>query len=73
MRKLPRLTAKKTIRALNKAGFYHVDQKGSHVKLKNNGRRVIVPFHAGKIIPPKTFKAIIHDAGLTIEQFVDLL
>ena len=73
MQKLPRLTAKETIRALNKAGFYPVSQKGNHIKLRNNGRRIIVPFHKGKIIPPKTLKAIIHDSGLTIEQFVDLL
>ena len=73
MQKLPRLTAKEIIRALNKAGFHSVGQKGSHIKLRNNGRRTIVPFHAGKIIPPKTFKGIIKDSGLTIEEFVNFL
>jgi predicted RNA binding protein YcfA (HicA-like mRNA interferase family) len=73
MQKRPRLTAKETIRALNKAGFYSVSQKGSHVKLKNDNRRIIVPFHAGKIIPPKTFKGIIKDSGLTIEEFIKFI
>jgi len=73
MQKLPRLTAKEIIRALNKAGFCSVSQKGSHIKLKNNNRRVIVPFHAGKIIPPKTFKAIIKDSGLSMEEFINLI
>jgi predicted RNA binding protein YcfA (HicA-like mRNA interferase family) len=73
MQKLPRLTAKEIIRALNKAGFYSISQKDSHIKLKNNSRRIIVPFHKGKIIPPKTFKGIIKDSGLTLEEFVNLL
>ncbi|MCL1474379.1 type II toxin-antitoxin system HicA family toxin [Argonema antarcticum A004/B2] len=37
------------------------------------GRRVTVPFHSGKILHPKILKSILNDAGLTVEEFVQLL
>ena len=65
------LPAKRVIRKLKKAGFYERHQRGSHVSLKNpkTGRIVVVPMH-GKDIPLATLREIvIHQAGLTIEEF----
>ncbi len=72
--KLPRITAKDTIRALERAGFLFSRQSGSHKIYKNDERkRATVPFHSGKILHPKTLKSILRDAALTIEEFRKLL
>jgi len=54
--KLPRVTADETIKALDKAGFFFARQSGSHKIYKNKeGKRTTVPYHAGKILHPKTY------------------
>jgi len=56
--KLPRLTAEKAENLLLQSGFQHVHTKGSHrIYLKNN-KRIILPFHSGKILHPKIVKHI---------------
>ena len=73
-KKLPRLTAENTIRALERAGFSMSRQSGSHKIYKNKeGRRVTVPYHSGKILHPKVLKRILRDADLTAEEFNNLL
>lgn len=72
--KLPRVTAAGIIRALERAGFFLSRQSGSHKIFKDmEGKRVTVPYHAGKIIHPKILKSILRDASLTIEGLKDLL
>ena len=72
--RLPRATASEAIRVLERAGFTLVRQSGSHKIYKNAaGRRTTVPFHAGEILHPKTLRSILRDAGLSVEEFVDLL
>ncbi len=53
----------KLIRLLKKHGFEVVSIKGSHHKLRNNGRTVIVP-HPKKDLPIGTVKSIYRQAGL---------
>lgn len=68
---------REVIRALSKLGFYAVNQKGSHVKLrkKSDGKviTVIVPVHANKPVKRTLLRKIIKDAGLTVEEFCRLL
>ena len=72
--RLPRVTAIQVIRILEKLGFVLARQSGSHKIYKNAaGKRVTVPFHAGKILHPKVLKNILSDAGLTVDEFVRLL
>jgi predicted RNA binding protein YcfA (HicA-like mRNA interferase family) len=73
--KLPRTTSKEVIRALKRAGFVEWRQRGSHLHLKrlSDNTRVTIPVHRGRTIPPGTLRGIIRDAGLTVEEFVDLL
>ena len=75
MAKLPRIPSLLVIRALKGAGFYEFHQSGSHIQLRNFGSqdlRVTVPFHR-KDLTPKTLKSIIQQAGLTVDEFVELL
>ncbi len=73
-KRLPRITAAVAIRALERAGFFLARQSGSH-KIYNNqeGKRVTVPYHSGKILHPKVLRSILIDADLTTEEFKDLM
>jgi predicted RNA binding protein YcfA (HicA-like mRNA interferase family) len=57
--KLPRLKAQEAEKLLLKAGFEMIRSKGSHRIYKKGDRRIIVPFHASKILHPKIVKQIL--------------
>jgi predicted RNA binding protein YcfA (HicA-like mRNA interferase family) len=64
------------MRALERAGFVQVRSKGSHHVFQhpnNPARRTIVSDHRGKDVPRGTLRDIIEQAGLTVEEFLDLL
>jgi predicted RNA binding protein YcfA (HicA-like mRNA interferase family) len=73
-RRLPALTANEVIRALMRAGFYERRQTGSHVILRKEGllRPVPIPKHSGDL-PRRLLLEIIKEAGLTRDEFVNLL
>ena len=51
-----------------------VRQKGSHVFLRQpDGRRTVVPVHAGETIGPGLFSKILKDVKLTKEEFYRLM
>ncbi|MGV8120126.1 MAG: type II toxin-antitoxin system HicA family toxin [Candidatus Xenobiia bacterium LiM19] len=64
------ISSQRLIRALKKAGFIVV-RKGKHISLYKNDRIVIVPRH--KRIKRETLRGIIEDAGLSDEDFRELL
>lgn len=73
--KLARTTAGKLIKALEKAGFVKVRQRGSHVVLKENDggiiRGCVVPLHDELAVG--TLKGIIKQAGISQEELAALL
>jgi predicted RNA binding protein YcfA (HicA-like mRNA interferase family) len=73
--RLPSLTAHDVIRALERVGFKEVRQSGSHCRLIHGGdpaRKATVPVHAGDL-KRGTLRAIIAQAGFTVEEFLALL
>jgi len=75
-RRLPSLKARMVIRALEKAGFVATRTKGSHRRLIHSSdpsRATTVSVHKGKDIPRGTLADIIEQAGLTEEEFLNLL
>jgi len=73
--RLPALTAREVIRALERAGFREARRSGSHVRLihaSDPARKITVPMHAGDL-KRGTMRAIIAQAGLTVEAFLALL
>jgi len=74
MTKQPVVNGPECIRALQRAGFVINRQKGDHVIMKrpNSPIRVTVPNHR-KDLKPGTLHQIILDAGLTVDEFIDLL
>jgi predicted RNA binding protein YcfA (HicA-like mRNA interferase family) len=76
MIKLPRITGKEVIRALEKADFFIKRQSGSHVIMRhrtNLNRRCIIPLHGSRTIKPGTLQSILKGAELSIEEFSLLL
>jgi len=72
--KYPVLPPDEIIKALIKIGFYEVSQKGSHVKYRKDGnptRNAIVPMH--NEVAKGTLQSILEQAGISIEEFKELL
>lgn len=74
--RLPVVNAKRVIRALQRAGFVVDRIVGSHHVMTLPGdpqRTVTVPLHAGRDLRPGTTRAIIKQAGFSVEEFTKLL
>ena len=75
MTKVPSLGYEQVIRALQRAGFVVVRQKGSHIRLQKHLPhellKIIVPAH--KPIKRSTLAHILKDARLTLDQLNELL
>jgi predicted RNA binding protein YcfA (HicA-like mRNA interferase family) len=71
---LPRISGREIVKALKKIGYEQDRQRGSHIILRQTDsphRRLTVPDH--KEIAKGTLRAIIREAGLTVDEFKKLL
>ena len=74
MPKLPVLSGQKVVKALNSIGYIVDHQTGSNIILRHKDpphRRLTVPDH--KELAKGTLRAIIRQAGLTREEFLELM
>jgi predicted RNA binding protein YcfA (HicA-like mRNA interferase family) len=73
MSKLPRVSGRECIKALGKVGFYQKRQEGSHVILRRDNpfAQIVIPDH--KELDRGTLRAIIRQADLSVDEFVELL
>lgn len=74
MSALPVISGREAVKALGKIGYVLDRQRGSHMILRQQTpphRRLSVPDH--KEVAKGTLRAIIRQAGLTIEEFKSLL
>ena len=72
---LPVLKPKLIIRALERGGFFVHHQTGSHAQLRHRteaSRRVTVPRH-NIDVPRPVLASILRQAGLSVEDFLELL
>jgi predicted RNA binding protein YcfA (HicA-like mRNA interferase family) len=72
--KLPVVSGKQLCKILGKIGYFKDHQTGSHIILRHKApphRRLAVPDH--KEIAKGTLRAIIRQAGLTANEFGELL
>jgi predicted RNA binding protein YcfA (HicA-like mRNA interferase family) len=70
MPRYPGVAHKRAIKALQKAGF-RVARQGKHVVMTDGSRIVTIPRH--NPVNAITMGNIIRDAGLTVDQFSELL
>ena len=72
MTRLPFCGGADAVRAFQKIGYEVDHQTGSHLILRHpSGRRLTVPNHGE--LAKGTLRALIRDAGVTKEQFAELL
>lgn len=73
---LPTVNARQVLAALRRAGFVVDRVVGSHHVLAHPDdprRAVTVPFHGSKDLKAGTLRSIIRQAGLTVEEFRELV
>ena len=75
MSKVPSLNYDKVIKALQRAGFIVVRQKGSHIRMQKrvDDEMIKITIPAHKPIKRSTLSHIIKSAGLTVEGLLALL
>jgi predicted RNA binding protein YcfA (HicA-like mRNA interferase family) len=67
--KLPLLSSRQVVAALQRLGFAEIHRKGSHVKMKHSdGRLIVFPFHDE--VDRYTLKGALRDGGVEIENFL---
>ncbi len=73
--KLPVLSAREVIKALEKDGFKELRQKGSHISLyKKSGNKTYLTIVLNKKeIKKGTLLGILKKAGISKEKFIELL
>jgi len=70
---LPRISGRECVKALGKVGFVFRRQEGNHLILRRNEPfgQLVVPDH--KELDRGTLRAIIRQAGISVEEFTKLL
>ena len=75
MPRMPRISSKEAIRALERLGFDQVRQTGSHVVMKQETEDgeigCVVPLH--RELKIGTLRSILKQAQISIEEFIDSL
>ena len=68
--KLPLLSGRQVLVALQRLGFVEIHRKGSHVKMEHpDGRRIVFPFHDE--VDRYTLKGSLRDATVPVEDFLN--
>lgn len=70
MSKIPGVNHLDAVRALQKTGFT-IARQGKHIVMSNGTRILTIPRH--NPVNAFTLGGIVRDAGLTVDQFRDLL
>ena len=73
MSKLPNISGRDCIKALQKIGFYKKRQESSHIIMRRDNlfAQVVVANH--QELAKGTLRAIIRDADLSVDEFISLL
>ncbi len=73
MARLPAASGRQAVTAFQRAGFQVRRQRGSHIIMVKAGipATLSVPDH--RKLKPGTLRALIRKAGLTVEEFAELL
>ncbi len=72
MARLAGISGRRAVAAFRRAGYAVDRQKGSHIILKKRGKpHLVIPNH--RSVAPFLLRSQIRRAGLTEEEFLDLL
>jgi predicted RNA binding protein YcfA (HicA-like mRNA interferase family) len=71
MPKLPHVSGREAVRALEKLGFVQLRQKGSHLIMRRGAIGCVVPMH--REIKIGTLTGILRQAGVSADEFISAL
>ncbi len=67
--KIPLLSGRQVLAALQRLDFVEIHRKGSHVKMEHpDGRRIVFPYHDE--VDRYTLKGALRDATVPVEDFI---
>jgi predicted RNA binding protein YcfA (HicA-like mRNA interferase family) len=73
--KLPVISGRQAVKAFERIGYRIVRQRGSHIRLREDTNPdhlpLTIPDH--RTLKPGLLRQLLRDAGLTVEEFLDLL
>ena len=73
MGRLGNISGKEAARAFQKGGWHILGQVGSHLMMSKPGLRVNLSVPQHKELSVGTLRALIRNAGLTVDEFLELL
>ncbi len=73
MARLGNISGKEAVKSFKKAGWSTIGQVGSHMVLVKPGVRANLSVPQHKELSIGTLRALIRNAGLTVEEFLKLL
>ncbi len=76
MSKLPTVTGRQMLNALQRGGFFVVRTRGSHYRLASRedlSRRMTVPVHKGQTLKRGVVESILEQANWTVEDLLKFL
>jgi predicted RNA binding protein YcfA (HicA-like mRNA interferase family) len=71
--RLANISGKDAVKAFQKADWVIIGQVGSHVVMSKPEIRVNLSVHQDRELSVGTLRALIRHAGLTVEEFLDLI
>ena len=73
MKKLPRISGRECVKAFEKLDFYFKRQEGSHIVLRKDDpfAQIVIPDH--KELDRGTLRAIIRQANVSTDDFINTL
>ena len=67
--RIPLLSGRQVLAALERLGFVEIKRRGSHVKMEHpDGRRIVFPYHDE--VDRSTLKGALQDAGVDLDEFL---
>lgn len=73
MGKLGNISGKEAVKAFQRAGWEPIGQVGSHLVMIKTGVRVNLSIPQHKELSVGTLRALIRNAGMTVDEFLALL
>jgi len=73
MPKLPVISGKEAAKAFSTVGWHADRQVGSHLVMRKEDSKVTLSIPQHKELKPGLLRKLIKNAGLTVEEFVELL
>ncbi len=70
---LANISGKEAVKAFGKLGWLRAGQMGSHLTMTKPGVRAILTIPQHKELAVGTLRSLIRNAGITVDEFLDLL